>query len=131
MLSTIQIVSVLGSLLVLLAYVANQFGWLRATGIGYAFANIVGSGILAVIAALEEQWGFLLLEGAWASVSLVAVVGRGAKPAKRRERRPSGAEIAKFRRIITRMRERRESLVHRDLCDHADELWFELSKGLV
>jgi hypothetical protein len=111
MLSTIQIVSVLGSLLVLLAYVANQLGWLRATGFGYAFANIAGSGILAVIAALEGQWGFLLLEAAWASVSLAAAVGRAAKPDKRRERRAN--------------------LGHRDLSDRADELWFELTKGLV
>ena len=131
MLSTIQIVSVLGSLLVLLAYVANQFGWLRATGLGYAFANIAGSGILAVIAALEEQWGFLLLEAAWASVSLVAVAGRRAKPDKQRERRSAGAKIATFRRIFTRMREPRAHLGHRDLSDRADELWFELSKGLV
>lgn len=131
MLSTIQIVSVLGSLLVLLAYVANQLGWLRTTGIGYAFANIVGSGTLAVIAALEEQWGFLLLEAAWASVSLVAVVGRRAKPDKQHERRSSGAKIATIRRIFARMRERRANVGHRDLSDRADELWFELSKGLV
>jgi hypothetical protein len=131
MLSTIQVVSVLGSLLVLLAYVANQLGWLRATGIGYALANIVGSGILAVIAALEEQWGFLLLEAAWASVSLVAVVGRRAKPDKYRERRLSEARIATVRRVFTWMRERRANRGHRDLSDRADELWFELSKGLV
>ena len=131
MLSTIQIVSVLGSLLVLLAYVANQLGWLRAAGLGYAFANIAGSGILAVIAALEEQWGFLLLEGVWASVSLVAAVGRRAKLGKRHERRLSGAKIVTFRQTFTRMRERRANLGHRDLSDRADELWFELSKGLV
>ena len=131
MLSTIQIVSVLGSLLVLLAYVANQLGWLRATGIAYAFANIAGSGTLAVIAALEEQWGFLLLEAAWASVSLVAAVVRTVRPDKQRERRLSGARIATFRRIYTRTRERRANLGHRDLSDRADELWFELSKGLV
>ncbi len=131
MLSTVQIVSVLGSLLVLLAYVANQLGWLRTTGIGYAFANIVGSGTLAVIASLEEQWGFLLLEAAWASVSLVAVVGRRAKPDKQRERRLSGARIATVRRIFTWMGERRANRGHRDLSDRADELWFELSKGLV
>ncbi len=131
MLSTIQIVSVLGSLLVLLAYVANQLGWLRATGIGYAFANIAGSGILAVIAALEEQWGFLLLEAAWASVSLVAVVGRRAKPDKQRERRLPEARIATVGRIFTRGRERRANRGHRALSDRADELWFELSKGLV
>jgi hypothetical protein len=131
MLSTIQIVSVLGSLLVLLAYVANQLGWLRATGIGYALANIVGSGTLAVIAALEEQWGFLLLEAAWASVSLVAVVGRRAKPDKQRERRLPEARIATVRTIFTWMRERRANRGHRNLSDRADELWFELSKGLV
>jgi hypothetical protein len=131
MLSTIQIVSVLGSLLVLLAYVANQLGWLRATGLGYALANIVGSGTLAVIAALEEQWGFLLLEAAWASVSLVAVVGRRAKPDKQRERRLPEARIATVRTIFTWMRERRANRGHRDLSDRADELWFELSKGLV
>jgi hypothetical protein len=129
--STIQIVSVLGSLLVLLAYVANQLGWLRATGLGYAFANMAGSGILAVIATLEGQWGFPLLEAAWASVSLVAVVGRRAKPDKQRERRLPEARIATVRRFFTWMRERRANRGHRDLSDHADELWFELSKGLV
>jgi hypothetical protein len=131
MLSTVQIVSVLGSLLVLLAYVANQLGWLRATGLGYAFANIAGSGILAVIAAMEEQWGFLLLEAAWASVGLVAVVGRTAKSDKQRERRLSGAKVFAFGRIFARARERRANRAHRDLSDGADELWFELSKGLI
>ena len=131
MLSTIQIVSVLGSLLVLLAYVANQSGRLRATGIGYAFANIVGSGILAVIAALEEEGGVLLLEAAWASVSLVAGVGGRARADEERERRLSGARIATVRRIFTKMRERRANLGHRHLSDRADELRFELSKGLV
>jgi hypothetical protein len=130
MLSTIQIVSVLGSLLVLLAYVANQLGWLRATGLGYAFANIAGSGILAVIAALEGQWGFLLLEAVWASVSLVAVVECQARQAARTAL-VGGSKIVKFRRIFTRMRERRANLVHRDLSGPSDELWFELSKGLV
>src|SRR5215211_3343938 len=129
--SSIQLVSVLGSLLVLVAYVASQFGYLSAKGLAYAFANIAGSGILAVIAALEEQWGFLLLEGAWASVSLLAAVGRMAKPDEQRERRLSGAKILPFRWIFTRMHERRANRVHGDLSDGADELCFELSKGLL
>ncbi len=92
--SSVQLVSVLGSLLVLVAYVASQFGWLNAERPAYAFANIVGSGLLAVVATLEAQWGFLLLEGAWASVSLVAVVRQRAKPNTHRERRVSDQRVA-------------------------------------
>jgi hypothetical protein len=131
MLSAIQSVSVLGSLLVLLAYVANQFGWPRMQGLAYAFANIVGSGVLAVIASLDAQWGFLVLEGAWASVSLVAAVRQRAKPEKPRRRRSWGAMIAGLWRAVMRTRERRATLVHGELSDRADELWFELSKGPI
>jgi hypothetical protein len=130
MLSSIQFVSVLGSLLVLVAYVASQFGRLSTKGLAYAFANIVGSGILAVVAALEAQWGFLLLEGAWASVSLVAVARQRAKPNTHRERRVSDQRVAALARVIRRMQEHRANLTYQDLSDSADELRFELLKGL-
>ena len=129
--SSIQLVSVLGSLLVLVAYVASQFGYLSAKGLAYAFANIVGSGILAVVAALEAQWGFLLLEGAWASVSLVAVVRQRAKANTHRERRVSDARVAALARVIRRMQEHRANLTYQDLSYSANELRFELLKGLV
>ena len=129
--SSIQLVSVLGSLLVLVAYVASQFGYLSAKGLAYAFANIVGSGILAVVAALEAQWGFLLLEGAWASVSLVAVMRHRAKPNTHRERRWSDARVAALARVTRRMQELRAYLTYQDLSYSADELRFELLKGLV
>jgi hypothetical protein len=123
--SSVQLVSVLGSLLVLVAYVASQFGWLSANGPAYAFANIVGSGLLAVVAALEAQWGFLLLEGAWASVSLIAVVRQRAKLNTHCERRASNPSVAALARVIRRMQEHRANLTHED------ELRFELSKCLV
>src|SRR5215208_5659403 len=113
--SSIQLVSVLGSLLVLVAYVASQFGYLSAKGLAYAFANIMGSGILAVVAALEAQWGFLLLEGAWASVSLVAVMRQRAKLNTLRERRVSDPRIAELAREIRRAQEHRANLIYQDL----------------
>ena len=128
--SSIQQVSVLGSLLVLVAYVASQFGGLSAKGLAYAFANVVGSGILAVVAALEAQWGFLLLEGAWALVSLVAVVRQRAKPNAHRERRVSDRRVAALGRVIRLMQEHRANLIYQDLSDSADELRYELLKGL-
>ena len=129
--SSVQLIAVLGSLAVLFAYVASQFGWLSAKGLSFAFANIVGSGILAVVAALEAQWGFLLLEGAWALVSLVAVMRQRAKLNTPRERRVSDPRIAVLARGIRRTQEQRANLTYQDLSYSPDELRFELSKGLV
>lgn len=69
-----QAVQVIGSLLVLAAFAAAQRGWLDARSRLYLMLNLLGSSVLAVEAAVDRQWGFLLLEGVWAVVSAGALV---------------------------------------------------------
>jgi hypothetical protein len=70
----IQGISILGALAILIAYAANQFGWTDASNLRYQLANLLGSGILTVIAVIEVQFGFILLEGAWTLMSLWGIV---------------------------------------------------------
>ncbi len=64
-----QVVQLLGAVLILSAYAAAQFGTLDQRSITYLLLNLVGSGALAVLAALDDQFGFLLLEGAWSIIT--------------------------------------------------------------
>ncbi|CCF82541.1 CBU_0592 family membrane protein [Nitrolancea hollandica] len=66
----IQIIAVIGSLAILAAYGANQAGWIGPLNLKYTLLNAIGSGILAVVAVIERQWGFLLLEAVWVLVSI-------------------------------------------------------------
>jgi hypothetical protein len=77
-----QLVQVAGSLLILAAFAASQAGRLRIDSQLYLMPNFLGSTILAVLAWIDQQWGFLLLEGVWALVSLYSLVqlGRGRAP---------------------------------------------------
>ena len=78
-----QAVQVVGALLILFAYAAAQFGALNQRSRLYLVLNLVGSAVLTLLAWREEQWGFLLLEGVWALVSLGGLVQfqRGHPPA--------------------------------------------------
>lgn len=65
-----QIVQIVGAALVLAAFAAAQLGRLDQRSIGYLGLNLAGSAILAALAAIGGQIGFLLLEGTWAIISM-------------------------------------------------------------
>ena len=77
-----QLVQIAGSLLILAAFAASQAGRLPIDSQLYLVLNFVGSAILAVLAWIDQQWGFLLLESVWAVVSLYSLVQlmRGGTP---------------------------------------------------
>ena len=64
-----QVIQVVGALLIFTAFTAVQFERMATSSRLYLALNLVGSAILAVLAVLSSQWGFVLLEGVWAIVS--------------------------------------------------------------
>lgn len=67
-----QLTQIVGALLILTAFAAVQFERMRPDSRIYLALNLVGSLVLAVLAWVESQWGFLLLEGSGRSSPLGA-----------------------------------------------------------
>ena len=70
----LQVISLLGAIGILGAFMANTFGWVSRANLSYHVTNLIGAGILTFIAVVEQQLGFILLEGAWTLVSLWGMV---------------------------------------------------------
>jgi hypothetical protein len=70
-----DILQVVGAVLVLLGFFGTQVGVVDAKSLAYLVVNALGSGVLAVLALLGREWGFLLLEGVWCVVAVVSLAG--------------------------------------------------------
>lgn len=66
----LQVVSLSGAFLILVAYAGIGRGWLKPTSKTYALMNLVGSLLLLWVAISDQRWGFILLEALWALVSI-------------------------------------------------------------
>ena len=69
-----QVVQVAGAVCVLAGFAGAQIGVLSTQSAIYLVLNLVGSVVLAWLAAVDQQYGFLLLEAVWALVSAWALV---------------------------------------------------------
>ncbi len=78
-----QVLQIIGAIMVLSGFTLAQFRVLDQRSYTYLVLNFAGSAILAVLAYAGKEWGFLLLEGVWALVSLwgLGVRSRGDAPA--------------------------------------------------
>lgn len=81
-----DIIQVAGSLLILAAFVATMLGRLDQSSYSYLVANALGSTVLTVTAVISVAWGFILLEGAWALVSVYSIVRKAVEQPHRRVR---------------------------------------------
>jgi hypothetical protein len=68
-----------GALLVLAAFGLVQLRRLHPRSRVYLVFNVAGAGVLAIVAAAEHQWGFLLLESVWAAVAGWGLVRLGSR----------------------------------------------------
>jgi hypothetical protein len=76
-------VQIAGALAILVPFVLLQAGRVEARSLVYLVPNLAGSALLAVLAALDRDWGFLLLEVVWALVAafgILTLVFRSSKP---------------------------------------------------
>ena len=65
-----QLASVVGAVMILIAYAAYQRGRLSRDDVSYNLLNLLGSALLAWVAIVDRRWGFILLEVVWALLSV-------------------------------------------------------------
>lgn len=65
---------IIGAAIVIVAYFANQSGWLRSDDWRFPGANIIGSCLILV--SLHTAWNLpsAVIEGFWAAISLYGMV---------------------------------------------------------
>jgi hypothetical protein len=62
-------VQIAGALAILAAFALVQRGSLSTRSVAYLLLNLAGGAATAVVAYVDEQWGFVVLQSVWAVVA--------------------------------------------------------------
>jgi uncharacterized membrane protein len=65
----VQMLSLVGAVMQLLAYALMQLGRLSSESYAYQLANVVGSLLMTIVATLNHEYGFILMEAVWCLTS--------------------------------------------------------------
>lgn len=69
-----QLVSLLGAVLQLAVYALMQLGRLAIASYPYQLANVIGSLLLTIVATINREYGFILMEGVWFLTSTYGLI---------------------------------------------------------
>jgi hypothetical protein len=69
-----QVVQLIGAVLILTAFVLAQQRRMATDSAAYLALNAIGAALLAVVAVMDRDIGFTLLEGVWTVVSTIGLV---------------------------------------------------------
>ncbi|MBP8157014.1 MAG: hypothetical protein KAX93_01415 [Flavobacterium sp.] len=72
--NTNDIIGTIGVGLILLAYFLNIFSLIKKDGVLFYVMNIIGASIACFASVLIGFWPFIILEGTWAIVSVIALL---------------------------------------------------------
>jgi hypothetical protein len=78
--STTDIIGTIGVSLILIAYFLNIFSLIKKDGLLFYILNIFGGAIACYSSYLISFWPFVILEGTWSVISIVALLKSIKKP---------------------------------------------------
>ncbi len=72
--NTVDWIGFVGVFQILLAYVLNVFGKLEKKDLMFILLNLIGASLACLASILMKYMPFIILEGVWALVSLIALL---------------------------------------------------------